>query len=431
LITGGSTGSRTLSSAEVFDPATAQWSPTGAMPTSTATFGIVELPTGKVLVAGGASSDQLEYPTAAMLYDPVKGTWGTTGAMAQGRDDFSLTSLPDGTVLAAGGVGAGGVLTEAERYDPRTQTWSPTGSMHTARYSNQVAALPDGRVLEVGGFDGTTLVATTELYDPTSGTWSDGPSMGGTRGFATVAALQDGRVLAAGGFGSSQAGADLFTPSTTRTADGGDFGTQAVGSSTEQDVTVRVTGAGRLFADSATITGPDAADFAIVSDGCTSDSLAAGQSCTIRVRFSPGAAGARTASLVLADNADPANPIALPGAGAATTSGGTPTPTPTPTPMPTPSPTPQPTPTPTPELACVSRRLFEVAIHRPKGTRLESGTATLNGRRIARLNAKSRRVRVDLRGEPAGVYTLRLTFTTSTGHRITEVHRYRTCTPRR
>ena len=408
LIAGGTDGLNPLSSAEVFDPATGLWNPTGAMPSAVGGAAAAKLANGKVLVAGGDDSQYAESPRA-MLYDPASGTWALTGSMATGRIYFSLLPMPDGTVLAAGGVNANSPLAGAERYDPKTGTWSSTGAMATGRYSNPGVALPDGRVLEVGGFGSlSTPFASSELYDPTAGTWSDGGSMSAGRGFASVTGLQDGRVLAAGGFGTSESGADLWTPSTTRTSDGANFGAQAVGSSTEQDVTVRVTGADRLFADGATLTGADASDFAIVSDGCTSASVAPGQSCAIRVRFTPGADGTRSASLVLDDNAQPSNPIALTGTGT-TTSGGTPTPTPTP--QPTPTPTPQPTPTPSPKLACVSRRLFDVTVHLPKGAHLKSGIATLNGHRIARLTPETRHVRVDLRGKPAAVYTLRIQLT--------------------
>jgi hypothetical protein len=60
------------------------------------------LPDGRVLVAGGAFTDGR---ASAELYDPVTGTWTPTGSMTTGRLAFAATLLPDGRVLVAGGGG--------------------------------------------------------------------------------------------------------------------------------------------------------------------------------------------------------------------------------------------------------------------------------------------------------------------------------------
>ncbi|MEO6711791.1 MAG: SBBP repeat-containing protein [Mycobacteriales bacterium] len=70
---------------------------------------------GKVLVVGGPTCDQPSPATcpttrtsAAELYDPATGTWTPTGAMLRQRSNLDLAMLPDGTVLAAGGFRHGG-----------------------------------------------------------------------------------------------------------------------------------------------------------------------------------------------------------------------------------------------------------------------------------------------------------------------------------
>jgi hypothetical protein len=45
----------------------------------------------------------------------------------------------------------------------------------------------------------------------------------------------------------------------------------------------------------------DGADFAVSNDGCTNTALAVGATCTFKVTFSPGAAGARASTFVVAD----------------------------------------------------------------------------------------------------------------------------------
>jgi hypothetical protein len=51
------------------------------------------LPNGKVLVAGGRSLSSSE------LYDPATGTWTATGSLANERYGHTATLLPNGKVL--------------------------------------------------------------------------------------------------------------------------------------------------------------------------------------------------------------------------------------------------------------------------------------------------------------------------------------------
>jgi hypothetical protein len=68
-----------------------------------------------------------------------------------------------------------------------------------------------------------------------------------------------------------------------------------------QVVTLRNTGSATLSIASISFTGADAADFA-ESDTCGSP-VAAGGNCTIAILFTPSAAGTRTGSLSIGDNA--------------------------------------------------------------------------------------------------------------------------------
>ncbi len=87
------------------------------------------------------------------------------------------------------------------------------------------------------------------------------------------------------------------------------FASQAVGTtSATQTVTVRNAGTAAVNFSGFTITGTNAGDFAVPlptsGAGCSATgTLAAGASCTINVVFTPGANGARTATLNIADNA--------------------------------------------------------------------------------------------------------------------------------
>src|SRR5207244_9230765 len=83
------------------------------------------------------------------------------------------------------------------------------------------------------------------------------------------------------------------------------FSNQKVGiGSSAQAVTLTNSGTTPLSISSIALTGTNTADFA-QSNTCPSGSntLAAGSSCTISVTFTPGASGARSATLTFTDNA--------------------------------------------------------------------------------------------------------------------------------
>jgi hypothetical protein len=81
------------------------------------------------------------------------------------------------------------------------------------------------------------------------------------------------------------------------------FNARLVGTtSTAQDITLTNSGTAALTMTSVTLTGTNAADYSISANTCTG-SIAALGTCTISVKFSPLATGARTANVSIADNA--------------------------------------------------------------------------------------------------------------------------------
>jgi uncharacterized repeat protein (TIGR01451 family) len=99
-----------------------------------------------------------------------------------------------------------------------------------------------------------------------------------------------------------------------------DFGGQTVETtSSARVVTLSNTGDASLFVNSASITGPAAGDFAMISDQCTTAGiLPAGASCTVSVAFTPSVPGLRTAMFQFGDDAGGSpHSVALTGMGAA------------------------------------------------------------------------------------------------------------------
>jgi CSLREA domain-containing protein len=99
-----------------------------------------------------------------------------------------------------------------------------------------------------------------------------------------------------------------------------DFGVQATGRlAATRSIIVSNTGNGTLsFTGAPTLIGSHSDDFVLVNNGCTADILAGGPSCTITLGFTPGANGARSATLRIPTNAvGSPQTVALDGTGAA------------------------------------------------------------------------------------------------------------------
>jgi hypothetical protein len=194
-----------ISTAERYDPIVERWAAAGDMATARRGHTATRLADGRVLIAGGVTCcDQAgEVLTGtAEVYDPGTGLFQPTGSLVTARGLHTATLLADGRVLVTGGFVAvdGSTTASAEIYDPSTGRFSPADGMQVDRVAHAAVLLTDGRVLVLGGLRASSA---TDIFDPTQGRWSPGPILDPAWGASTVTLLRNGRVLVFGGENAS------------------------------------------------------------------------------------------------------------------------------------------------------------------------------------------------------------------------------------
>jgi len=158
-----------IASAELYDPATGKWSRTGRLNTPRTLFTATSIPDGtfRVVVAGGIQCNIItsicKTYSSAEIYDPATGNWTLTGSLNKARYGHAAAQLSPGTgqVIVSGGFGSS-TLASAEVFSVSTGTWSLTGSMNNARSFHRSLRLHNGQVLVAGG----SGVSTAELFTP-------------------------------------------------------------------------------------------------------------------------------------------------------------------------------------------------------------------------------------------------------------------------
>jgi hypothetical protein len=218
LITGGQSDNGTVfNTAELYDPKTQTFAPTGSMAVPRVAHIATTLNDGTVLIAGG--QNRTGTPNTVELFDPTQGTFTTISAtLGNGLTQFSATLLNDGRVLFAGGSDYIGNWPNSRVYDPTSQTFTMGGGLNlTYRDFFTSTLLNNGTVLVTGGtyeYGNSPIVASTEIYDPATATFTYGSAMNAARTNHTATLLSDGsgKVLIAGGVNVSSA--ELYPPTT-------------------------------------------------------------------------------------------------------------------------------------------------------------------------------------------------------------------------
>jgi len=223
-----------LATAELFDPATGTWSPTGSMRYALQNAAAVTLGDGRVLVWGTDNGSGEQGRDIGEIYDPATGRFSpapplpdvdrssleTRGIPIPGGSpnawsgSASVIPLADGDALLidSGSYWPPLALSRTFRFHAATDTWTEVGESFVSAEvpegappkewgvrlpaHGSVAALADGSVLFAGGWDAERAAG---LLDPATGAWSRLSPMPAGRTGGAAMTLADGSVLIVGG----------------------------------------------------------------------------------------------------------------------------------------------------------------------------------------------------------------------------------------
>ncbi|EMY79761.1 kelch repeat protein [Leptospira weilii serovar Ranarum str. ICFT] len=125
---------------------------------------------GRLLASGGTL---FVGDTRAEIYNPATGQWTETGPVQAARIYHTSTRLNDGRVMVVGGIGStGGALASTLIYNPQTDQWVDGPSLIQSRNAHTANLLQDGRLLIAGGDSAGLYRQTIEIYDPNTNDWT-------------------------------------------------------------------------------------------------------------------------------------------------------------------------------------------------------------------------------------------------------------------
>ncbi len=201
-LVGGENETFPTSDVKAYDPAANSWTTVGPLSKTRDVLAVASGSDGRVYAIGGAEDgDSRKTLSSVEVYDPATNVWSDVAPMSLRRWYHAAATGADGRIYVFGGFSSGfTAVASAEVYNPATDTWSPIAPMPETRYAHAAVAGGDGLIYIMGGIvngggDGKSVIT----YDPATDTWSTAPSLNVGRAQLGATLGLDGRIFATGG----------------------------------------------------------------------------------------------------------------------------------------------------------------------------------------------------------------------------------------
>ncbi|MBL4818840.1 MAG: hypothetical protein JKY15_06375 [Deltaproteobacteria bacterium] len=222
------TGLDATCTVEIYDPQTQKFTQVASMHLPRASHKATLLNNNLVLVTGGYTPNGSL--TSAEIYNPATNGWHfISERMHQGRFEHTATLMQDGRILIAGGF-----TDQAEIFDPKTHHFEKLEHpMNEIRGEHEAFALSDGKIVIMGGrrhnqldinLEGDHIEsahASAEIFDPISQLFTRLPHhMSTPRAAFTISPIGQNKILLVGGLGAlASHSAELFEYTTGSSSD--------------------------------------------------------------------------------------------------------------------------------------------------------------------------------------------------------------------
>jgi N-acetylneuraminic acid mutarotase len=140
---------RSVTTHEVYDPASESWSPRAPLPERRDHFGLVVVD-GKIHAVGGRLESWRNNSALHHVYDTATDAWTPRAPLPTPRSGAAV-GLLDGYIVAIGGEGEDGVFDQSEAYDPATDRWVSLAPMPTPRHGTGAAVIGEMLYIPAGG----------------------------------------------------------------------------------------------------------------------------------------------------------------------------------------------------------------------------------------------------------------------------------------
>lgn len=191
---GGRTGSTTLNSIEIYNPASNSWTAGAPLPQATRGMATALGFNGAIYIFGGVSGTII---SNAYRYEPSANTWSAMASMPVALFEAAAAATPNGKVYVFGGEPSAATGTSANTthiYDIATNSWSAGAAMPVGVHQHSATTGSDGKIYIMGGraFSSGAPLGLVQIYNPASNTWTIGTAM-------PIPKVQFGAIKAANG----------------------------------------------------------------------------------------------------------------------------------------------------------------------------------------------------------------------------------------